>query len=150
MTRWATVSTIRAQEETGGPRRWFRLVVHDTLVELREAAHRFRPEYGADWWTECAGCFHPAPLRRRYDKDGTEHQIDTGYSGTLRFSAELVTTEIVTHEVLHAALCAYRMDVTTYVNLGNGIGRREETLAYIHGDLCRATSDALRRFGLLV
>lgn len=141
----ATVSTARAHHETGGRRRWIRLVVHDTLAELRAAADAYRPEYGPDWWAPAVACFHPAPVRSRVGPDGEMEPIDTGFAGVLRFTRERLDTEVVAHECIHAALAVYRMDVTTFVHLGNGCGRREETLAYIAGDLIRGTVNALHR-----
>lgn len=147
MTLRATVSTIRAHHETGGRRRWMRLIVHDTVDEFRAAAHHYRPEYGADWWAPSVACFHPAPVRIRIGPDDSEQLIDHGFLGVLRLTAGHLGSEVVAHECTHAALAAYRMDVTTFVHLGNGCGHREETLAYLVGDLVRGTSNALHRLG---
>lgn len=148
MTVWATVTTERAHEETGGPRRWIRLIVHDTLDDLRAAADRYRPKGDPGWWDNCAACFHPAPVRIRYGPNDEEQLIDTGFAGVLRLTTERLDTEIVSHECVHAALACYRMDVTAFVHLGNGVGAREETLAYLIGDLTAGVSSALHRLGL--
>lgn len=46
-----------------------------------------------------------------------------------------VTSEIVAHELVHAAVAVYRMNVRGDVRLGEDCGEREEQLAYIYGEL---------------
>lgn len=123
-----TISTDRI-----GPRRWCWVRIHDTVEDLRAAAHRFRPHHGRDWWAECEGCFHPAPIR--VTASGEVKESANGYAGTLRLAVTHVTSEIVAHELVHAALCVYRMNVKADVRLGTGCGQREEDLAYICGEL---------------
>jgi hypothetical protein len=115
------------------PRRWCWVRIHDTVEELRDAAHHHRPHHGRDWWDECAGCFHPAPIRT--SASGEVKEATNGYAGTLRLAATHVTPEIVAHELVHAALCVYRMNVKPDVRLGTGCGQREEDLAYLYGEL---------------
>lgn len=133
--------------EWGGTRRYIRIRVHDTTVELQDAAQAYR---GDDFdWTGVAGCFHPAALRLRYDADGDMTDVsDPHYAGTLRLSREQMTTEAVVHECVHAAAAIYRMDVCADVRLGTGCGDREETLAYIAGDLTHSVSEALHSAGV--
>lgn len=60
---------------------------------------------------------------------------DGPYAGVLRLAASAVTAEIVAHELVHAALTIYRMNVHPNVHLGIGCYRREEQFAYIYGEL---------------
>jgi hypothetical protein len=115
----------------GGPKRYIRIVVHETTPALQRAAARYR---GTDF-SNAAGCFHPAPERERFHNGEWTSVTDPHWAGVLRVSKEWLDTEVVIHECLHAALAIYRMDVSTFVRLENGCGEREETLAYIAGDL---------------
>lgn len=115
-----------------GPRRWCRVHIHDTVKQLRAAAHRTSPWHGRGWWDDCLGCFQPSPVRM----DAVTGQVrETAYAGVLRLAEERLTAEIVAHELVHAALAIYRMNVHPNVHLGNGCRRREEQLAYIYGQL---------------
>lgn len=147
MTVTLHASTDR-HDEWDGPRRYVRIIVHDTAEELRAAAYRYRDDTGD--WTGTAACFHPADLRLRYDEDGTTHDIsDPHYAGLLRLSRDKgLGTEQVTHECVHAGAAIYRMDVCTMIRLENGCGEREETLAYIVGNLAAAVCNALHDAGV--
>jgi hypothetical protein len=124
-----TISTDRI-----GPRRWCWVRIHDTVEDLRVSAHRNAPWHEREWWSECVGCFQPTAVR--LDKaTGEPKEPANGYAGTLRLAEGWVTAEIVAHELIHAALCIYRMNVKPDVRLGQGCGKREEDLAYIYGEL---------------
>lgn len=86
------------------------------------AAYRLRP--GEDF-SECYGCLHPVP----------DPAPVNGFAGTLRLAAGYLKSEIVAHELVHAALVVYRLNLRPDVRLGTGCGRREEDLAYIYGEL---------------
>lgn len=122
-----TISTDRV-----GPRRWCLVRVHDTVEQLRAAAHRTAPWHGRAWWAECVGCFQPSPVR--IDAE-TGALVDGAYAGILRLADGWMTAEVVAHELVHAALTVYRMNVTPHVRLGDGCRRREEQFAYIYGQL---------------
>lgn len=115
-----------------GPRRWCLVRVHDTVEQLRAAAHRTAPWHGQDWWDGCVGCFQPSPVRMDAE---TGAVIDGAYAGILRLAEGWVSAEIVAHELVHAALTVYRMNVSADVRLGDGCRRREEQFAYIYGQL---------------
>ncbi len=130
-------------KEWGGLKRYVRIVVYDTTAELRVAAVRYRPNTN---FSHAAATFSPAPDRERCNEEGEWILIvPPHWTGVLRFSREWLTTEVVTHECVHAAATIYRMDVVPTIILGPGCGYREETLAYIIGDLTAAVSDALCR-----
>lgn len=124
-----TISTDRI-----GPRRWCTVRIHDSLDDLRDAAHKLRPERGRTGWDDCYGCFHPTyhyfnpdTRRRRYSVHG--------YAGLIRLANGHVTAEIVAHELVHAAVQIYRMNIHPDVRLGANCAGREESLAYIYGEL---------------
>jgi hypothetical protein len=123
-----TISTDRV-----GPRRWWWVRIHDNVDQLREAAHRHRPWYGRDHWDDTCGCCHP--LGWLNGGKGDQHWPANGYAGVIRYSEDYLTSEIVAHELVHAALWTYRMNVTGDVRLGRQCGGREEQLAYIYGEL---------------
>lgn len=129
--------SFRISTERIGPRRWWLVVIHDTLTELQDAAHRYRPEMGRDWWTDCYGCCHPTTRQAHTAADGTVTYSEpvSGYAGMIRYTTEQLTDELVTHELMHAAVATYRMNVCADVRLGRGCGQREESLAYIYGEL---------------
>lgn len=127
-----TISTDRI-----GPRRWCRVRIHDTVEDLRAAAHRTRPHHGLDWWSECCGCFHPTTHRLNGQTD-TPRFPANGFAGTLRLARGWITSEIVAHELVHAAAQIYRMNAKRDIRLGTACGQREEELAYIYGELYAA------------
>lgn len=141
-----TVGQRHSHQHYDGPRRWFNLAVHPTVEQLRAAATAYRPhsDFG-----KTLGCCHPAPVRAVVvDGELVEKPYVNGWAGVIRLAATHVDTEIVAHEITHAALVVYRMDVCTDVRLGVGARDREETLAYIAGDLMGAAATALHELGV--
>jgi hypothetical protein len=114
-----TISTERI-----GPRRWCWVRVHPNAEHLRAAAQRLNSKASSGDWEDTVGCFQPAWT-----------DCKTSYAGTLRLAEGWVTPEIVAHELVHAALTVYRINVHPDVRLGNGCRAREEDLAYIYGEL---------------
>jgi hypothetical protein len=142
-----SVSLRHAHKVYGGPRRYFRVVIHDDLADMHAAAERYNGEPLGD---DCRACCQPAPTRERLADDGEtwEQHEPKHFGGILRFIDGWVTTEIVAHELTHAALVVYRMDINPDVRLGNGCRLREEHLAYITGDLVGAASTVLHDAGV--
>lgn len=114
-----TISTDRI-----GPRRWCWVRIHPDSEDLCQAAQRLNANASSGDWAGTVGCFQPA-----------WPDCKTSYAGTLRLAEGWMTTEIVAHELVHAALTIYRINVHTDVRLGNGCRAREEDLAYIYGEL---------------
>jgi hypothetical protein len=112
------------------PRRWFRVRVHATAQELQEAAYKLDPGSGREFWNECEGCCQAVLLGG--DKQGYPRN---GYAGIVRFASDTFTAEVVAHELVHAAVAVYRMNVCHDVRLGPSVGPREEALAYLYGEL---------------
>jgi len=143
--RRLAVSLRHAHNVYGGPRRYFHIFIHDDLDDMRAAAKRYS---GCSVDDALAVC-QPAPLRIRYDNDGEPVDVsDQHWGGIVRLVAGHITTEIVAHELTHAALVVYRMDINPDVRLGNGCRLREEHLAYITGDLIGAASTVLHDAGV--
>jgi hypothetical protein len=128
VTNAFTISTDRI-----GTRRWVQVRIHPDAEHLERAAYRTSPARGRDWWTGSRGCFHTA--RFKGGEDGWPIWPPSGYAGILRLALGWITEEIVAHELVHAALQVYRMNVKADVRLSNGCGQREEQLAYIYGEL---------------
>lgn len=131
MTRTITIRT------TFACRRWWRVVVHDTVAELQDAAHRYRPFLGREHWDGTEGCCHPAG-RIDWTRDGPCFPRN-GFCGVIRYAEPSLTAEIVTHELVHAAAATLRSHLDGRdIRLGNGYAGsnlREEQLAYIYGEL---------------
>jgi head-tail adaptor len=140
------ISQASSHLQYSGRRRYFRLFVHPDLDHFRRAAHRYS---GADF-SQASGCCHPAPVRERYDV-ATDTWYDSGdphWAGIVRLVSGHIHSEVVAHEMTHAALVVYRMDIKADVRLSNGCGAREELLAYIVGDLTSQAADELHRLGV--
>lgn len=135
VTRTFQIATDRI-----GPRRWCWVRIHPSVEHLQDAAHRLRPESGRAHWDGCHGCFHPTPYWH-HDKTGAIRYGANGFAGTLRLAEGRVTSEIVAHELVHAAAQVYRMNVTRDIRLGPGCRHREEALAYIYGELFASFED---------
>jgi hypothetical protein len=107
MTRSFPIRTSRI-----GPARWLWVRIHPDLETLRAAAHRLRP--GEDF-AACYGCVHPVAGPPPVN----------GFAGVVRFALTHLTGDIVAHELVHAALAVYRLNVSADVRLGAGCRRRE-------------------------
>ena len=144
--RRLAVSLRHAHHVYGGPRRYFHVFIHDDEDQMRAAAVAYNGWPVDDAEAVC----QPAPSRQRLADDGeTWEQVEPDhFGGILRFVQGNVTTEIVAHELTHAALVVYRMDINPDVRLGNGCRLREEHLAYITGDLIGAASTVLHDAGV--
>lgn len=120
------------------------IVVHPTVERLRKA-HGPDPNYD-----RINGFCRPTPYRERYNKRTKAwERVPEGPTGAVVHMARgLVTTEIVTHELTHAALALYRINVKATVHLGNGVNSREELLAYMVGELCREAANKITERGL--
>jgi hypothetical protein len=126
MTRSFTIATT----QRAFARRWWLIRVHDTLDQLRAAAARYHP--GADF-SECWACCQTAAYRT--NGRIVQYGGARGYTGVLRFAATHLTTEVVTHELLHAAVGTLRALGFPDVRLGRHVTDREEQLAYVYGEL---------------
>jgi hypothetical protein len=142
MTAVLHASTTR-HAEWGGQARYLRIVLHDTTAAMQAAARRYR---GGNW-QGTGGAFHPAPVKERHDGTTWIRTEAPHWAGVMRLSRTYLEAEVVAHECVHAGLAIYRMDVAGYVQLGEGCGRREETLAYIIGDVTAQVTGALRGAG---
>lgn len=127
-----------------GPRRWCWVRIHDDVEQMRVAAQRLNPRVSVDrtggGWTDCYGCFQPAPA---YPHPQDPEWAANGYAGTIRLAKGWITAEIVAHELIHAAARIYRMNINRELRLGVECHGREEDLAYIYGELFAAMQDKL-------
>lgn len=133
MTRAFTIAS-----QLGG-RCWWRVVVYDSVEQLRDAAYQHLKREGVprEHWKDTDGCCHPAG--RLYDGNSQVSFPRNGYRGVIRYAAPLLTPEIVGHELVHAAVATLRSFLGGRdVRLGNGHSgslMREEQLAYLYGEL---------------
>ena len=135
-------STSR-QHEWGGPKRWIRIVVHDTALEFRAAATKYSDNLN---WDGAIGAFHPSAHREKWDKK-TKSLVpvsDPHFAGVMRLCKEELTNEVIVHECVHAGVAIYRSDVKAKVNLGDDVCPNEEHLCYIIGDISSGVFAALK------
>lgn len=127
MIRRFTIST-----DWAGVRRWWIVKIYPTVGQLRAAAckydHRINP-------AEALGVTHHFMW---IDKHQRLYFAPRGYAGIIRLTDEHLTADIVAHEITHAAIAVYRMDIDAHVRLGIELDEAEEDLAYILGDLFAA------------
>lgn len=128
-------------DERTGPARWIRVVVHPDVPDLHRLARRRSPWSPPD--PGCRGIFQPAVWRERYDPETKAwvRRWPASYVGILRLARGWVTSEIVAHELMHAACAIYRASVCHRIRLEDDCGRREESLAYIYGQLFAGFQD---------
>jgi hypothetical protein len=116
------------------PRRWCWVRIHDTVEDLRAAKTKLNPvsadpTVDAETWA----CWQPTSYE--VDEDSAKVWPSNGYAGLVRLAEGHITSEIVAHELVHAAAAIYRMNVAPSIRLGKDVGIREEEFAYICGEL---------------
>jgi hypothetical protein len=130
-----TISTDRV-----GCRRWWLVRVYDDVEAMRRAGAAYDPSVD---FSQCYACCQAAVWR---DDTGAIVRFGAyGYAGVIRFCSKMMTSEVVAHELVHAAVAVYRMNVVEDVRLGKNVGEREEQLAYIYGDLYASFEAAFHR-----
>jgi hypothetical protein len=137
------VSRLFFISTTTRPRRWWQVRIHDTADELRAAAERYNPKRHGDTWDDVYGVHQPFGTYINRET-GARRYPSNGFAGVIRFVEGRVTSEIVAHELVHAALWCYRMNHQRNVRLGVDCGPREEDLAYIYGELYASFETAWR------
>lgn len=116
------------------------VVVYPDPAAMRVAGVRYN---GGDL-SQAAGCWTPAPRRFRYDAAGAEVETThLPFAGVLRLAHPHVTTEVVVHELVHAAASIYRRLLAPAADLGDDCGAPEENFAYLVGGLAAQASTAL-------
>lgn len=119
-----------------GPPRWWWVIVHGSLEQMRRAAIRWPyTDDTAEDLAEALGLCQPMGWWENDDEPGVRYYPETGYAGVLRFTVGHTGPEIVGHELVHAAVATYRMNVSSDACLGERCGDEEEDLAYLYGEL---------------
>lgn len=137
MSRWFTIATSGRPES--GLRRWWFIAIHPDLGDLRDAATRRSPWHD---FRDAVGVCQPTQYAQNSLTGEYRYPLG-GYAGIIRFAEGHITSEIVAHELLHAAVAVYRMNRHRDVRLGLNCAGREETLAYIYGELYAALVELL-------
>ncbi len=136
---------------------YFNVIVYKQVNHLRIDADKYCKRAGLDADNEkvgAAGIVHPY-VRERVSADGhSERRKDIGI---VRLSLDWLTTEIVAHELIHAAMWLYRLEDGTEdiyegsvenADFGNSNSEDEETFAYIYGQMFRNINKKLYQYGL--
>lgn len=121
---------------------WFWVIVYPNSKQMREAASNHTAETGERVsFDGAAGVCHTYE-RIRIDPDGKEEVLKQ--IGTIRLVKDKLHTEVISHEVVHAAMHLYRLlhgvenplDGSSHnADFGNGCNQDEENFAYIYGSL---------------
>lgn len=127
------------------PARWLWVRVYDTPEAMRKVAERCAPEH--DNYGNAVGCVQDiTPMIEDEDLGTFQDDLpidrlwfpESGCAGVVRLCADHLQTEIIFHELAHAACTIYRMNVAQRVDLGARLDESresEESYAYILGEL---------------
>lgn len=112
---------------------WFWVFVYDQLKVMRKDVVEHDEKTGqlTDDSYKVLGVCEPYE-RLSIEADGSETRY--GNIGIIRLSKKYLSTEIVTHEVLHAAIWNYRIEHKV-ANFGKENSDKEEELVHLFGQL---------------
>lgn len=121
---------------------WFWVIIYHTKKEMRKAAGDHTEDTGERVdFIRASGVCHTYE-RVRIAPDGTEKILKE--IGTIRLIKTELHTEVIAHEIVHAAMHLYRLlygvenelDGSSHnASFGNGCNEDEENLAYLYGEL---------------
>lgn len=134
---------------------WYWVIVYPDLKELIKAANKHDKKCGTSPDNEgVAGLCHSF-TRESFDDKGAFVKRHENI-GIIRLAKDRLTTEIVSHEVIHAAFWTYRLEFGTErewegsienADFGNGCGESEERLAYLYGQYFTVMTRKLYKYG---
>lgn len=133
------------------PSRYLLVRVYDTQLALRTAglAHnrRVKAPLPEDRLADTVGLFQPSLLREYIYRDSTREDHTGRCIGVIRLIADRLSSGILAHESIHAALHAWRMHQWAVgkgdqVELGDNCGPVEERFAYLAGAITHEVSNA--------
>jgi hypothetical protein len=155
------VSRFRIRTDWTKPERWFWVRVYDTPDSLRRMANRVSEMRGGGGseYGEALGCVQETVPWIPDDAD-PETQDDLpvtelvwpedGFAGVIRLCRDWLTPEILAHEILHAAVTVFRMNICQRPQLEGMLAverNQEEALAYTVGQLHAGLVNGLRENG---
>jgi hypothetical protein len=121
---------------------WFWVIIYPSISAMRKAASDHTEETGErESFHGAAGVCHTYE-RVRISPDGSEEILKQ--VGTIRLVKDRLHTEVIAHEIIHAAMHIYRLlhgveneldGSLRNANFGNGCNPDEENFAYIYGSL---------------
>lgn len=149
MTTILHASTEFCHHRWSGPKKYVRIVIHDTHEQFLKGAEDYRPDAVTPPDPPVA-CFHPPVIVEHYDKRLKRwvRRSSLHFAGTIRMSQDWLTDEIIVHEVTHAAIEIYRRDYAKRPDLGLHCGKNEENLAYLIGELSNHVINAVKNSGI--
>lgn len=120
---------------------WFWVYIYKTQKELQEAANQFSRQGGQEEEPQAMlGIVHN--YKRYWIEEGKPDTLHENI-GIIRLTEEDMATEVVAHEIIHAAFGNYRAEHKTKANFGTETSDKEEDFAYLYGKLFRAMTRKL-------
>lgn len=135
-----TARLIRVSSTATGVRREVRVYLYDDLAQMRTAGGRFN---GGDF-ADCEGMTQVVNSLR-VDYDGREHRRVA--SVIVRLSRTHLQTEVIVHELNHAAVAIYGDSLRGDERARDVLDHCNETLAYLQSDLTAAVLARLANLG---
>jgi hypothetical protein len=143
-----TAGEITVSTRVTGCKRTVRVLVYDSLDELRTDADRHRRTVeGRDepgYFGEALAVAHSFETFR-YADDGSE--VRGTAAGMIRYWRGRLGTSVVVHEVVHIASGIYRQDWQPGYGAAHEDMENEEVLCHLVGDLTRRIVDRLHARG---
>ena len=150
------LTRFRIETDYTPPLRWFDVRIYDTPEALRKVASRITP---TDDYSECVGTVQEITPMVPEDTVAELQDLipvellgfpDNGFAGVIRLCEEYLTPSVIAHEILHAAVVVFRMNICQLPKLEGLLSPerpREEALAYAVGELSGQMETMLRKHG---
>ncbi len=144
MTVTFTVHTVMPASTPG----WVRVVVHDTVEDLRAAATAYARRNGDTDkdHSDTMACFQGREFRVRVGDDQNVDQPAGRYAGVIRLLPEQGVATLA-HEVTHAAVAMYYRQHAAELAIDRPMSD-EEVLCYTVGDLVGGITTELKARGV--
>lgn len=132
---------IRVQSSALGYPTTVDVRIYDTLDAMRAAATRYSP--GEDF-SHAAGVTHCTTIER---VDSQGNTLDSNAHPIIRLARDHLGTEVITHEMTHAASAIYGNHIHPETLAVDVLHNANEDFAYLVGELARRLVDRLYTLG---
>lgn len=151
----AYVKDVYARQSDPCPARYFRLFIHDSEEELREAGMAYSKARGLyEELGSAVGLFQPSDMRSKYDrKKRMWVSTNSSFAGVMRLCDGYLNGGIIVHESTHAALHIWRMQrwhetggESASAYLSDHVDRNEEDFAYLLSEIAASVNDIVLQY----